>query len=64
MDGSRDGKQPLMREGAKFLITLKDLKSVCPVNILDESSLQMPWLTDEVSVNQLLKDFIIIIYNK
>lgn len=35
--------------GPYTLARLKDLKSVCPPELLDMGSLRLPWLTDEVS---------------
>ncbi|KAJ8352161.1 hypothetical protein SKAU_G00236370 [Synaphobranchus kaupii] len=45
--GSRDERQILSRVGTRFPLTLKDVRSVCLLDLLEDSSLQMPWLTDD-----------------
>ncbi|KAJ8342665.1 hypothetical protein SKAU_G00325930 [Synaphobranchus kaupii] len=45
--GSRDERQILSRVGTRFPLTLKDVRTVCPLDLLEDSSLQMPWLTDD-----------------
>ncbi|KAK7919082.1 hypothetical protein WMY93_010366 [Mugilogobius chulae] len=39
--------QPLTSVGPFFPLTMKDLYSVCPLELLEQSSMTMPWLTDD-----------------
>lgn len=49
--------------GRKFTIAIRDIKSVCPLEVLEETlwvmPWVMPWLTDDVSVRVLF----IVYYN-
>lgn len=49
--GDRDENQSLAYISRRFPVSIKDIRSVCPPELLGESLLTMPWLRDDVSVN-------------
>lgn len=49
LTGSRDETKVITTINRKFPLSIKDIRSVCPVELLGESAWVMPWLTDDVS---------------
>lgn len=47
--GGRDENQALVHVSRRFPVSIKDIRSVCPPELLGESLLAMPWLTDNVN---------------
>uniref|UniRef100_A0A8P4FW34 Ubiquitin-like protease family profile domain-containing protein n=1 Tax=Dicentrarchus labrax TaxID=13489 RepID=A0A8P4FW34_DICLA len=45
--GSRDENQALTHSTRRYPVSIKDMRSVCPLELLADSSLAMPWLTDD-----------------
>nr|XP_055025246.1 uncharacterized protein LOC129415101 [Misgurnus anguillicaudatus] len=45
--GNRDEKEPLAYVWKRYPVAIKDIRSVCPPELLGDSSLRMPWLTDD-----------------
>ena len=50
--GCRDENQTVNHSTRRNPVSIKDMRSVCPLELLEESSLAMPWLTDNVSVDR------------
>ncbi|XP_030295458.1 uncharacterized protein LOC115595306 [Sparus aurata] len=47
LTGSRDETKVITTINRKFPLSIKDIRSVCPVELLGESAWVMPWLTDD-----------------
>ncbi|XP_030581204.1 uncharacterized protein LOC115777435 [Archocentrus centrarchus] len=47
LSGSLDENQALAYASRRFPVSVKDISSVCPLDLLLQSSLYMPWMTDD-----------------
>ena len=54
LSGRRDENDALTHASRRFPVSIKDIYNVCTPELLGQSSLVMPWLTDHVSVDNNL----------
>ncbi|KAM8760021.1 uncharacterized protein AB9X84_008237 [Acanthopagrus schlegelii] len=50
--GCRKETQIITHVSRRFPVTIKDIRSFCPPELLAQSSMVMPWLTDDVSADK------------
>ncbi|XP_034562828.1 uncharacterized protein LOC117829310 [Notolabrus celidotus] len=47
LSGTRDEGQTLTHASGRFPVSINDIRSVCPLELLGQSSLVMPWMNDD-----------------